>query len=830
MTRLGRAGFRAFCLASAALFTVASAGFEAQAATPAAAATKPAAGPLRVDGFIPFTWDAARGRVLMEISAFDQDVLYYVSLASGGGSVELPLDRGIVDSAVIHFQRVGQRVLVVEQNLDYRAPKGDAARAANVADSFPTSLLASLPIESEAGGRVVVDATALFMRDAANIESVLKRANQGGFKFDAAKSAFYPARMKAFPENTEIETVATFTTDAPGALVRNVTPDPRMMSLRVHHSFLKAPTGYTPREADPRIGVSALRFRDFSKPIDEAPETAWITRWRLEKKDPAAPLSEPVKPIVFYFDPAIPAPLRHAMKEGLLWWNKSYEAAGFKNAIEARDAPADMDPMDIRFAYVQWIERDERGFSSGGTFRDPRTGEILGSKTRMDSHRIRTIANYFDAYSGGLPADGSGVTVADPILLTAAGLDGMPPGQRDMVLLRQALLTAHELGHAQGFGHNFASSLNDRASVMEYPTPRVKVVDGKLDLSESFQKAIGAYDTYMVRYAYTEFPASDEKAGLDAVIKDMRDKGVLYVPDTDPRWTWYDDRATPTEYLQETAQARKIMLANFGPSMLKAGEPVGALRDMRLWMAYLHQRWAIESALKYVGGLYQNIVVKGEDLPPTEFIPQNLQRDVLARLLDAVAPENLALPDTLLAQLTPDPADNLEDLSDDAAFDQLRAARILSALVLEPLFDKDRAARMVALAARKPDTLTFPEMVDAVMSATWKGGGDVSPQARALRRVSQQAALDSMMILGGQADASPEARAYVLDQLVLLSASLKTRKDGDPLTAAFYRQTSRDIEHYLEDPQANAPKSASTPWGKGPRSRFPMPPGPPLGG
>ncbi len=448
MTRLRRTGPRALCLISVAALAAAIAAPAHAAPGDVPQARSPAA--VRHDGFIPFTWDAARGRVLMEISEFDADVLFYVSLASGGGSVELPLDRGIVDSAVIQFQRVGQKVLVVEQNLAYRAPKGDAARAANVAQSFPTSLLAALPIESDAGGRVTVDATALFMRDAADIEGAMRRANQGAFRFDAGRSAFQPARMKAFPENTEIETLATFVADTPGALVRNVTPDARMMSLRIHYSFLKAPTGYTPREADPRIGVSALKFRDFSRPVDETPETAWITRWRLEKKDPAAALSEPVKPIVFYFDPAIPKPLRESMKAGTLWWNKAFEAAGFRNAVQAVDAPADMDPMDIRYAYVQWIERDERGFSSGGTFRDPRTGEILGSKTRMDSHRVRTVANYFDAYSGGLPTDGSGVTVADPSLLTPEGLDGMPPPQRDMVLLRNALLAAHELGHVLG--------------------------------------------------------------------------------------------------------------------------------------------------------------------------------------------------------------------------------------------------------------------------------------------------------------------------------------------------------------------------------------------
>lgn len=798
-------------------------------AAPSVPLSASASASVRMDGFLPLVWDQAKGRMLIEVPAFESDILYYVSAASGGGSVELPLDRGILDSSVIRFQRVGQRVLVVEVNTGYRATAGSAATSAGVADSFPTSVLASLPVESEAGGKVVVDATALFMRDAAGVEAMLKRANQGTFKFEAGRSAFHLPRTKAFPENTEVEMMATFGGDAPGPLVRNVTPDPRTMTLRIHHSFLKAPTGYVPRLGDPRIGVSELHFRDYSKDFTEPTETAWVTRWRLEKKNPSAAMSEPVKPITFYFDPAIPDPVRTAMKQGTLWWNKAFEQAGFVNAVRAEDAPADMDPMDIRYAYVLWINRDERGFSSGGTYRDPRTGEIIGSKTRMDTHRIRTIANYWDAYSGGLPSDGSGVTIADPALLTPRTLANMPAGQRDMVLLRQALLTAHELGHAIGYQHNFSSSLDDRQSVMEYPTPRVKVTNGKIDLSESFQKQIGAYDAAMTRYAYSVFAPAQEKAGLEKVIADMRAAGLHYVPETDPRWTWYDDRATPTEYLKETYAARTILLKTFGQGALTPGEPVGALRDARLWMTYLHHRYAIESGLKYIGGMYQNYVVKGDSLPPTEFVPATLQRDVLGLLLDAVQPAALAMPEPLLEQLVPSPGSNLEDMSDDPVFDQLKAARIAAALVLEPLLDGGRANRMLALSARKPDTLTFPQMIDAVMARTWGAPRGASSAEFALRIAVQGVALDAMMMLGADDKAAPEARAYVLEKLRGLAASIKQSSDADPITQAFRRQSAADIAVYLTDPKAHATKAVSPAWGSSPRSRFPLPPGPPLG-
>lgn len=803
----------------------------ALAAPPVMAQSAPAAisATTCMDGFVPLTWDAAKGRVLIEVPAFDTDILYYVSAASGGGSVELPLDRGILESAVIRFQRVGQRVLVVKVNTRYRATTGTAQTAMGVADSFPTSVLASLPVESATGGKVVADGTALFMRDAAGIEAMLKRANQGTYKFDPARSAFHLPATKAFPENSEVETIATFAGDAPGALVRNVTPDARSITLRVHHSFLKAPTGYLPRLGDPRIGVSEMRFGDYAKEVSEPTETAWITRWRLEKKDPAAAMSEPVKPITFYFDPAIPAPIRTAMKQGTLWWNKAFEQAGFINAVRALDAPADMDPMDIRYAYVLWINRDERGFSSGGTYRDPRTGEIIGSKTRMDTHRIRTVANYWDAYSAALPADGSGVTVADPALLTPGAFATMPAGQRDMVLLRQALLTAHELGHAIGFQHNFASSLDDRQSVMEYPTPRVKVAGDRIDISESFQKQIGAYDAMMVRYGYSVFPAGAEKAGLEKVIADMRAAGLHYVPDTDPRWAWYDDRATPTEYLRETFAARDILLKTYGHNALTADEPVGALRDARLWMVYLHHRYAIESGAKYIGGLYQNFVVKGDTVPPTEFVPAALQREVMSLMLDAVQPSALAMPESLLAQLVPSPGSNKEDLSGDAAFDQVQAARIAASLVLEPLTDAARANRMIALAARQRDTLTFPEMIDATVARTFGAPREGSASGRVLQGAVESITLDALMMLGANPDAAPQVRAYVLETLRRLSGTLAKRRSADKLAAAWSSRAAADIATYLDDPVAHGPKKLSPEWGQGPRSRFPMPPGPPLG-
>lgn len=812
------------------LVVLAAAPLAAQPATIAART----AGLQRQDGFVPLYWDAARGRVLVEVPVFDRDVLYYVSAASGAGSVELPFDRGILATEVIHFQRSGPRVLVVAQNLRYRAVGGSAAQLENVRDSFATSVLASLPVEAEDGGRVLVDASPLFLRDAADVEGRLRRANQGTFRLDAGRSGFHAPRIKSFPQNAEVETIVTFAADNPGLLVNNITPDGRAFTLRIHHSFLRAPEGYTPRVADPRIGVSTIAFRDYARPVNDDTEVQWITRWRLEKRDPAAAMSEPKVPIVFYLDPGIPEPTRTAMRDGALWWNKAFEAAGFRNAVQVKDPTPDMDPMDIRYAWILWINRDERGFSSGGTFRDPRTGEILGSKTRMDSHRIRTVGNYWESYtptSGGAGDDG--LAIDDASWLEALGQPataGLPQAQRDLVLLRQSLLTAHELGHVMGFQHNFAASLDNFGSVMEYPTPRVKVTNGRLDLSDAFQRAIGPYDELMARYAYTEFPAGREREGLEAVIRDLRAKGLHYVPETDPRWSWYDDRATPAEYLRETMAARRLMLASYGPGILRAGEPLGALRDMRLWMTYLHHRWAIESGMRYVGGMFHEYAVKGDGVPPTTIVPAATQREVLGLLLSALDSAALELPEALLSQLPPHPNTNREDLSADYAFDHLRAARILSAMVLGDLLDPARAARLVAFADRQPGALTLPEVVNAVLGATWNAAAPPAGVQRSLRRVTERAALDALMILGGHADTTPEARAVVLQAIGRLGQGLSTRQDDDPVTEAHYRQAERDITRYLQNPAGNAPKFVAPGWGERPRSRYPLNPGPPLGG
>ena len=265
------------------------------------------------------------------------------------------------------------------------------------------------------------------------------------------RSAIYLPHTKGFPKNTEVEVTATYEAVTGGA---RTTPEARILTGRLHYSFVEPPTGYTPREADPRIGVQGIRFIDYSLPPTSTNVVEWVRRHRLEKKDPNATLSEPKQPIVYYLDAAVPEPTRSAMKDGFLWWNKAFEAAGFKNALEIRDTPADMDPMDVRYNQIYWVDRDERGYSNGGGLTDPRTGEILAARVRLESDRVRTMSHYWQTYEppvGGGNGGGGGDDFEEGFLDAGLPAYSTPETEQQLILLRQALLTAHETGHTLGF-------------------------------------------------------------------------------------------------------------------------------------------------------------------------------------------------------------------------------------------------------------------------------------------------------------------------------------------------------------------------------------------
>ena len=770
----------------------------------------------RREGFIPMLWDAEQGRLFFELTRFDQDILYFTSVAKGSGSGSVGLEwAGGGENGVIQFQRVGPKVMVVQKNLRFRAGNGGPGIEKGIDASFPDSILASLAVIRTDAGKVIVDATPLVVRDAAGFAAPRAGGGRGGaqageliagttWRFDPARSAIYLPHTKGFPKNSEVEATVTYEAVSGGA---RTAPEARVLTGRLHYSFVEPPTGYTPRVADPRIGVQSIRFVDYSLPATSTNVVELVRRHRLEKKDPNAALSEPKQPIVYYLDAAVPEPTRSAMKDGFLWWNKAFEAAGFRNALEIRDAPPDMDPMDVRYNQIYWVDRDERGYSTGGGLTDPRTGEILAARVRLESDRVRTVSRYWQTYEPPINRDDGFFDAALPPYAT-------PETEQQLVLLRQALLTAHETGHTLGFDHNWTSSMNDRASVMEYPSPRIKIVNGKIDLTDAYQKQIGAYDIMTVRYAYTEFPPAQEKAGLDNIIKDMRKQGLTYTPQTDPRWNRYDDGPDPAEYMRQAAAQRRILLANYGPAILKEGEPYGDLRGIRLWMTYLHHRWSIDSGVRYIGGMYTNFAVKGEALPPTEIVPAAKQREILGLLLDDVDPASLAIPEPLLVSLTVPiergPGNENMESSTGYAFDHLAAARTIAGLVFDQLFEPETAARLIGFADRQPNALTLPETIDACAKKVF-GVSAPAGMLRSLQRQTQRVFLDALMTLGATPASTPDVKAVVMASVAAIRTQVAGLKDPDPVNEASLRQMERDLTRYATNPTVPKKSSAAPP-------------------
>jgi len=763
--------------------------------------TEKVSGMEKFPGFFTFYWDAKAGKIWLEIDKWNTEFLYVESLPAGIGSNDIGLDRGqLGDSSIVRFDRTGPRVLLVAPNYRFRAASNNADERNAVKDAFAESTLWGFEVAAEEGSRVLVDATNFYLRDVHQVTGTLQRGQQGNYRLDPTRSAFYLPNTKNFPQNTEVETTLTFTGEPAGQFVRQVVPVAEAITVRERHSFVQLPpAGFKPRVFDPRASYFGIDYMDFATPIEEPITKRFIARHRLQKKDPNARVSEAVQPIVYYVDRGAPEPVRSALLEGARWWNQAFEAIGYKDAFRVEIMPPEVDPMDVRYNVIQWVHRSTRGWSYGNSLVDPRTGEIIQGRVSLGSLRDR-----------------QDFLIAEGLLAPYDNTNNASPKLLEMVLARLRQLSAHEVGHTLGLQHNYAASPVSRASVMDYPAPRAKLgADGVPDLSEAYAKGIGDWDKVSIAYGYQDFPAgTDEAQALDRTLSDAFGRGLMYLTDQDARppssassvaHLW-DNGTNAIDELGNVMKVRAAALRRFGENNIREGAPMATIEDV-LVPIYMYHRYQVEAAAKVIGGQDYTFSVKGKGDRNPQIVSPEEQRRALAVVLETIKPEALAVPDSLLRLIPPRPAGYPRTREDfrirtQPVFDSLAPAEAIADHVSGFLLNQERAARLVQFHARDPRNPGLAEVIDKILASTWKAPAAKGYNGELQHTVNTIILADLMALASGER-ALNQVRAiasWKLEQLRAWVAS-QSRITVDDNHRAFLYYSLEQIKRFQEDPK-----------------------------
>ncbi|WP_420442130.1 zinc-dependent metalloprotease [Candidatus Palauibacter sp.] len=758
-----------------------------------------------IDGFIPMYWEASSGKLWLEISRWDTDILHMTGLASGLGSNDIGLDRGALSgSRLVRFHRVGPKVLMIQPNLDFRASSPNPREVQAVTDAFAPSTLWGFTAAAETDGRVLVDATDFVVRDMINWA---QRLRPGTYRFDAGRSAVHLPMTMGFPENTEIEASLTFVRQPGGGGgfggfgggggfegVGNVASTGEAATIRLHHSFVQLPAlgEYTPRAFDSRAGYGAMSYADYSAPLGEDMRVRFIRRHRLEKRDPSAAMSEPVEPIVYYLDPGAPEPIRTALLEGARWWNQAFEAAGFQDGFRVEMLPDGVSSHDVRYNVINWVHRSTRGWSTGGSVTDPRTGEILKGVVTLGSLRWRQ--DYL---------------IAEGLLSPYANGDEVPEDIAEWALARIRQLSAHEVGHTLGLGHNYYDSSRGRISVLDYPHPLVTLGDdGRLDYSEVYDVDIGEWDKVAIVYGYSDFPeGTDEAAELRRILDAAWDEDLIYFTNQDiniharaDQWSNGVDAAAELERMMDV---RRHSLDRFGEQAIRAGRPIATVEEA-LVPLYMHHRYQVDAAASLLGGQEYVYAFRGDGRTPMKRVSGGAQRAALRALGRTMGPRELAVPAGVLDLLPPRPpgfgrSRETFPRYTGPAFDAVTPAAVAADHTVSRVLEPSRAARLVQQHALDPSLPGLAEVLTALVDAV-RPEADESPYHTELRLAAYRVLVDRIMALADGAS-MPHVRALATRKLVDLRAEMAANPPPES-DAAFVQLVDRDIERFLEKPSA----------------------------
>ncbi|WP_250461256.1 zinc-dependent metalloprotease [Microbulbifer litoralis] len=747
----------------------------AQAAAAAQSIADYTAGMDRQSGYFDFYWDDANGRVLLEVADYEREFLLLTGLAQGLGSNPVGLDRNQMgDNRLVTFERVGNKVLLHQLNLKYRARSDNSAERRAVAEAFASSVLWGFEAVARDGERVLVDFTPFLLSDQHGIARRLKDTAQGSYSIDTSKSAVYLPRTKNFPQNSEFEAQLTFAGGEPGQHLQQVVPTPTLVSLRQHISLVALPDDdYQPRRFHSRSGYFPFEYRDYATAIEAPLDQRVIYRHRLRKKPGS---DEVVEPIVYYVDPGVPEPVRSALIEGASWWAQAFEAAGYKNAYRVEVLPEDADPLDVRYNVISWVHRSTRGWSYGHAIADPRTGEIIKGNVTLGSLRVR---------QDFLIAQG---------LLQPYGSDGADTeALKQMALARIRQLSAHEVGHTLGLAHNFAASTEDRASVMDYPAPLVSLSDDQLELANAYDTGIGEWDKLTIRYGYGDAGGS-EAAYLAGIIDEAQQQKLRFITDRDSRGIndahavshLWDNGSDPLAEFARMTELRRHALQHFSVAANPGSAPRSSLEETLVPVYYGH-RYQAEAVGKLIGGLDYDYLYNDAEQNSYTLVPAERQRQAMDALLATLQPEFLTLPENVLQLLSPKAygysrTDESFPSDTGVAFDAIALTEAAAGHTLSILLNPERAARMEQQHARNSETPGFGALLDGLTAAALDRDHFSGLQAAVHQRVNH-VYIHQLMLLAGDEQAAESVRA---------KASLEL--------AGFQHQIGR-MKLFGEDPQ-----------------------------
>ncbi len=665
-------------------------------------------------GFVGHIYDAESNKLYLKINQLDNEFIYQSSLPQGLGSNDIGLDRGQLGNVhLVEFNKVGNKVFLNQKNTKYRAVSNNINESKSVEEAFASATLWAFPVVESGKSWTLVDASDFILQDIHGVSRKLAKQKQGTFTLDKSRSAIYLPRTKSFPDNTELEASITFTGKKPGKYVQQAAINPYVLSLRMHHSFIRLPeAGYEPRTFHPQSGFWSFEYQDYAQPINQPITQRFIPRHRLKKKNPNAAMSEAVEPIVYYLDPGAPEPVKTALLTGANWWNQAFEAIGYKNAFQIKVLPDDADPQDVRYNVIQWVHRATRGWSYGYSVIDPRNGEIIKGHVTLGSLRVR-----------------------QDYLIAQGMLSRFADSENDTELMNLALarirqLSAHEVGHTLGIAHNFAASSYNRASVMDYPHPLFEIdkSNNSIMAKNAYAEDIGVWDKAVIEYGYQDFSQQNEEQALNKIIERNSQKQMLFVSDPDsrrigdahPKASLWDNGENAIDELERVIELRAIALNNFGTATLHSGRPFSDLHEILMPVYYFH-RYQATAAGKWLGGIDYNYTLKTNHSNSAVFTNANAkqQKQALNVLLKTLTPEFLTL-NPSIAQLIPPKAyghyTSRESLQGNTGklFDQTALAAASIQHTLSILLEPTRLARLHQQSALNEDFLSIQDLGEEI--------------------------------------------------------------------------------------------------------------------